>query len=377
VGRSRRRPRLGRQRGLSRLTRRIMALTLFVVAPAAVLAWYTWFRDVPGAEGGIASVEVLPWSIIARDQRNREIWTQPLFHEIAIDYYKPSLSDRHRYQICDLTGDGRKDLVFAVSYARDDPGVFDEILFFRWDGKPMASRLLTRPNLTDEINRPDHFFVSNVLAFHSAQGEPRILVEADHKYFYPSFAWLMDSHANLLREFTHDGHLVRAALWDADGDGQDEIVVGGCNNLYDRPILAVFEMDELGGSSPPKDYRHRVDTGTSPGHPLYYVLLSNLGEGIQLVPRASIGGLERDGEFLLISVKADGYGADYKCGTGFTDLHATMQEAIRGKYEQARLEDPTLWPVEQRVKYWNDNVDFWDGEKFVKEPTTVKTAGGD
>lgn len=73
---------------------------------------------------------------------------------------------------------------------------------------------------------------------------------------FPTQILVLDHKGSLLREYWNSGRIEDFIFYDLDEDGQKEIVLGGCNNEYDKGFVAVLEPDfNSGGSTQTGYYR--------------------------------------------------------------------------------------------------------------------------
>jgi hypothetical protein len=76
-----------------------------------------------------------------------------------------------------------------------------------------------------------------------------VLVMSSHHLYYPAQVALLSAEGKLLREYWHSGRFERVALTDLDGDGANEIYLGGVNNGHERGTLIVLDPERFGGAS--------------------------------------------------------------------------------------------------------------------------------
>jgi len=67
--------------------------------------------------------------------------------------------------------------------------------------------------------------------------------------YYPDQVVLLSTDGRVLREYWHSGVLTQIALADVDGDGKNEIVLGGVNNGYRAATLIVLDPGGFSGAS--------------------------------------------------------------------------------------------------------------------------------
>lgn len=72
-------------------------------------------------------------------------------------------------------------------------------------------------------------------------------------FIHPSTSFstliVVDSHGNRRGQYWHSGHLVAIKMFDADGDGQEDIVVGGVQHTVNQAVLLAFNPMHVGGST--------------------------------------------------------------------------------------------------------------------------------
>lgn len=85
----------------------------------------------------------------------------------------------------------------------------------------------------------------------SSESRPRTYVVFEQKPYWPGKVMEIDPlDGGTLQEYWHAGHFTADLLYDVDGDGSEEILLGGINNFYNRAFLAVLDPADLAGHSP-------------------------------------------------------------------------------------------------------------------------------
>lgn len=81
---------------------------------------------------------------------------------------------------------------------------------------------------------------------HWIEEGPYVLAVARQAIWYPAQVVLLNpTTGELISEYWHPGYFKAVALWDADGDGVDELLLGGTNNPghgYGHAALAVLDI---------------------------------------------------------------------------------------------------------------------------------------
>ena len=211
-----------------RRVRRVAAATALATAVPVAAAWLASDRRMPPASA---------WSegsaVIAEDARGREIWRRELGGTVRAT------------MIADLLDDTAPEVAAATSAADRTVG---EVKVLSATGDVVAST----PVLPDggwRVGRtvvPGPAIVEHLLVLHPAAGRPAAAAWLlRHPDAQPGMAaaWRpRDAHATTL--LLNSGHLTDALVLDADGDGDDELMVGGINNrlLYQR-VVAVVDLE--------------------------------------------------------------------------------------------------------------------------------------
>jgi len=104
-----------------------------------------------------------------------------------------------------------------------------------------------------------------------------ILVISDNRDMFPTQMAVLNSQGNLLREYWHSGRIGDASFCDLDLDGEEEILLAGCNNEYNKGCLIALEPDFTCGSSPQTGYYK--SPGLTQGVEKRYILLPSTDLG--------------------------------------------------------------------------------------------------
>jgi predicted Ser/Thr protein kinase len=309
------------------------------------------------------AVDVQDRSIAVKNQRGELLWSYELEGTIEKNRYVSSALN-HLYMFCDLTGDGRNDLVFATRYAAGESAA-NEILFFRHDGKLLRSVKAGREVMRGGEKFESNFDIADMLYLRSRDGAPRVLAVMRHIPFSASLVWLLNASGDRLREYVHEGHLAGARLWDVDKDGYEEVAVGGTSNIYNCPVLVVLDPDTFGGASP--SFRGEGSSGSA----LYYLRLPNLGDDLQKKPRLDAIPHQVYGDRLQVGVADEGNTLFFYFGPRFQSMEAAFDDMTRFKYKRRAEEDPTLPSVPDREKAYLEKIRFWTGKEWVGRPARV------
>ncbi len=364
-----------------RLGFKIAIIVFFVVIVAA--AYFAIKGMIPGQGPGRqpADFHIRGSKLVVVDEFGKELWTK--------DTGVVGLEDEARYRayfqtgrrdsdgnnlpwlvIKDLDGDGRNEVVFAVKRKSDGQGeglvfCYDSRGKQRWGfkgghavvygGKVLSSDYRIRGFAFRDINDDDR---------------EETFIIAYHYPWEPCQLAVLDFKVRLLGEFWNAGYLVDIAFLDVDGDGRAELVTAGVNNEYGGGCLAVFDPANIHGQAP-QGPKHTF-AGIPAGSEKYFIDFPR-SDVSEASGDAFVGGLLRlevnSDNILtiwdhvgLIYYMGPGLGCSYvDSGHGFKLKHAEL--LAKGKLTST-LDEAYYEKMRKSLRYWN-------GEKFVSEPTPV------
>ncbi len=281
----------------------------------------------------------------------------------------------------DVDGDGKGEVIAAFGLYSGSTlwPMRDAVVCYNSDGSNRwICRFSRRMTFGTELLSDDYRVRQILVINRDKVGATEILVLFGHDIYYPSGITKLDaSTARVIDEYWHSGNLAALEYLDIDGDDIAELVAVGENNAYDKASLAVFDPRALSGHSPaPPGYTpHRTTAGTEK----YYVLFPRCD--VQKVAShkrnvAEVAEVLHDGLLRVgVAEKVNNtwcpllyfFDASMRCvrvegEDTFINLHHRLE--AEGKLTR-KLDAQYYEELRQGVLYW-------DGDKFVKEPTMNK-----
>jgi hypothetical protein len=269
--------------------------------------------------------------------------------------------------IRDIDGDGRNEVLFAVQKKDDAYGegrlyCFDSAGKERWRfdaGSEMR--------FGGRIFSPDYRICG--LAPHDFRGDGRqeIVVISYHYPHWPCQLVVLDCRGRKTGEFWNSGYLNSLATQDIDGDGKEEMIVGGVNNEWGGCVI-VFDPDRISGCSP-QTGEFRSDT-LPPGSEKYYVrfprsdvslALGDIIEGLHhigITGNRHIAAYNDHGIIYELDFSLRGLSVDF--GHGYMIKHNELRAA--GKIQSSYTDPAYKESFRKGIRYWN-------GTEWVAEPT--------
>jgi tRNA A-37 threonylcarbamoyl transferase component Bud32 len=252
-----------------------LGMILMVGLPALLLFAVLSIRFFagPGSRNPV-DYEVVGNRLTLLDEGGKPIWS--VEYPYSIEYFK-TLSFGERKQllrVVDLDGDGRNEVLFGMHQAAED-GRRTHLICYGPDGaerwRVKAGRELSFGSGAGETRGLFWVRFVDVHDF-DHDGRMEIVLVSTQKLFYPCQILLLDPDGERLGEFWNSGYVYCSAYADVDGDGVDELLLGGTNNEYRRSCLAVLDVSLMSGASPQLLDRYRAPE-LGPGTEMQYILL--------------------------------------------------------------------------------------------------------
>jgi hypothetical protein len=180
----------------------------------------------------------------------------------------------------------------------------------------------------------------------------------------------------LIGEYWHPGKITAMSVFDADDDGVDELVCAGEHNGYDLASLAILDSRNFSGHTPaPPAY---TPAGIPHGNEKYYLLFPRTDlKSVATQKRARTRSVRKLAGVVDAHVHEEvGFQEPFvvyhfnnamEClSADGSDPFVTLHRKLEREGKLTRGLDTAYW---EELK---QGVQYWDGEKFVSEPTMNK-----
>ncbi|MBI5475554.1 MAG: VCBS repeat-containing protein [Ignavibacteriales bacterium] len=210
-------------------------------------------------------------------------------------------------------------------------------------------------------------------------GKKEIIAIALNKTSYPSAIITLDTETGTEKEiYWNSGFILKIDHKDIDNDGFEELFFGGVNNGHNLAALLILDPRYMNGHSPaPIDY---TPAETSKGKEKYYILFPCLDIGKfahQMRNQISEIDFPQNGEMRIgngaVISSNEVLGVIHKFDFRMNCIHVSGGDLFE-KYHQ-KLEAEGKLKTKIDTQYYENlrkGVQYWDGEKFVKEYTMSK-----
>jgi len=226
-----------------------------------------------------------------------------------------------------------------------------------------------------ENDYEDAFNITQLRVVKNRRGERFVAVSAHHYSFFPSFAAVYNMDGALVGQYWSAGAISDIAVYDFDGDGDDEIIAGGFRNEDGRAFLAVLEIDNMWGLSPQDSSGHYSSRELPPGTERYYLRLPASPFSVKNPWRDFTQDIVCLQDYLALSLcnaaiaDAEGIPKNWGLVTYHYDYRLQMKEWHIADLAAERIVKRLgrqMTPAEIAAL---DRTDYWDGEKWVQTPT--------
>jgi hypothetical protein len=156
--------------------------------------------------------------------------------------------------IKDVDRDGRKEVLFAqtpvdLNYAPSRLFCLSSKGEIKWIFVPGRAMFFGEKQYSSKYS----IYGFKVIDFNKDRPS-EILVISDNRDMFPTQMTVLDGQGNSLREYWNSGRIEDISFCDLDLDGEEEILLAGCNNEYNSGCLIVLESDFASGGSPQTGY---------------------------------------------------------------------------------------------------------------------------
>jgi hypothetical protein len=313
------------------------------------------------------------------------LWRKNIYGipNIQIDSLLEWKYDHKRFlSLLDLDSDGKNEVLVSGQSSLHGKLNQDSLYCFNSDGSLRWIAGVESPKYNYAPNwKRTKWNVKDFFTAKTKNGNKLFVVACDESYGGALVSSLNPKTGQILSTIYHSGWISTEIHFDIDGDGDDEIILGGSSS-YDKPFLMVLKSSEnLQGVLP--DY-FNTQKNYIKGNAEYYILfsVSNLGKKVSVSESYNICELKKFRENGIMALTHEAITPDIKYQG--LELQYTFNNKLKIQYVASGADfskayreflkkhifkkplDSTYW------KAMKDSVLYWDGDKFVHYPTQNK-----
>lgn len=193
--------------------------------------------------------------VFIKNQDGENIWSyEDSDNKISSkDLYKSSCID-----FLDIDKDGANEVI-ARKYDSSEDRYY--LTLFDNDKTVLWQTHITNQQMFNGLSLESDFCPLDIKFAHLRDKSCSIVTHWQHRGRFLSLISSHNSKGELLGKYIHVGHLSRLKIHDLDGDGNEEILFSGTNNLLNgEGVLGVLDLNGFKGVSPPyqvePEYNH-------------------------------------------------------------------------------------------------------------------------
>jgi hypothetical protein len=352
-----------------------MGVGAILILVLSVVAGYSFFKiPVPPA-----NFKIVDNTLSILDSDGNELWSynsgkhhlerESAYRRLFIKgNMHPLEEDLPWLKMIDLDGDGEVEVLYCVvNKSMTD----SELVVFNADGNIRFRYNDWKAVRTDDEEFSADYKIKGVdCCDFDNDGNMEILLIALHQSYYPCQVLVFNHKGRKLGEYWHSGFLTSCRFVDLNGDGIEEIILGGTNNEFTEACLVVLDPFNIKGCSPQQSGRYRFH-GFPRGTELYYVRF----------PRTDIdlaeGALEAADRLLIqknnrIQVRMQKSSLYYELDFQLKCLPIGTTNDFSKKHIKLKSEGRISSNVDQMyLKEIREKIVYYDGEAWSSTPTPV------
>jgi hypothetical protein len=320
--------------------------------------------------------------LVAYNKSGGEVWRKHIgvgydWNELKTSYRDMYDSPEEIANAIDIDGDGNREVVslYAVEGSQRES---NSIVCFNSDGSQRWRYEFHRNMVFGKESFTDDYVIRTfkIVDFrHNKKLE--IVALADHRTYYPSAIVLIDAGTGaLISEFWHSGLYMRLLTRDMERDGYERIIAIAQNNGFNVSSVTVLDPRTMSGHAPaPPDY---TPQGIPEGTEEFYMT----------IPRSDLKNLAAQKRNVINKSFLNSEGLELVVSEVVNDVEYPLYFHFDSMFKCARVENSDVFVVfhqrmeaegkltqkltEQYYENLRQDVQYWDGEKFVRKPVQNK-----
>jgi hypothetical protein len=345
-------------------------ITIVAIAVSLlILFWFIASYLIPHMDKNPISYQYSNHKLIAQNKYGIKIWESILMDEINdFELTKSGYKD-HRVVLTNReTGSSKNDIVFLN---RSDSNLTTNRSIFCYSADDRLVWEYTVPRRTIIYN--DSVYNDNLIL----KGI-QLMIRKNTKYivyygwfsdWFPSTIGMVDLKGNFISEFWNSGFLNTVRIIDINNNGINEVYAGGCNNLVNIncAALTVFDPDLISGASP---FTDPLGNGKQGLEKYYLIFPKTVIWKYWKRPRNNVDQIIKNNNNQLTVIVGEDETGDAGIFYNF-DVDMNLISAGPSDIFYVKLKDlvrENKITQDEADKYpaiLKENVQWWDGEKFV------------
>jgi hypothetical protein len=349
----------------------------FAVITALAIAFIVGQVKIPMKNNNPFSVKINNNILEIYNNLGDILWTKPAMgiHVREIDALVTwPYEDQKCIGLLDIDSNGKNEVLIAGN--ENETGFFshDSLYCFNYDG---SLRWVISGGIGEGTNVPKwkvmKSWIRDFFTIKVGKVNKLFMISNDRMYGGAVLSELNPKNGEILSSIFHAGWFSAQIHLDLNGDGKEEIILGGTSSDYDRPFLLVLNYGTAAGVIP-RNVTHFEDNKIKT-NPLYYMLfpISELGKReSKSTNNDVIALLKAKNDEILVSICDVKLGENKYVSLVYTlDIDMKIQSIMADNgYEKLYADQLKTGIIRQHLdaaffKALTDSIKYWDGDRFV------------
>lgn len=197
-----------------------------------LLAVGTYFNPTPSEPFIARSIHDYEFAVY--DEEDNLLWSKTF----QTSFNAMSWGEGFPWVLKDIDEDGSVEVLFAHNSTAPQPGPDDGLYCYSAAGNLLWRFTPGRSISIDGFDYDDAFKVRDFATGTDGRGKTFVVVAGTHRPYAPTQITILAAESNPIGEYWNYGYVLDLLTADFDGDGVDEIVLGGVNNAISDPVTA-------------------------------------------------------------------------------------------------------------------------------------------
>ncbi len=332
---------------------------------------------IPGLDHNPVYVRFQNNRYVAFNKYGKDVWKSELLNTDEI----PTTSNRQRIVLADLDNDGKNEILLIRLDNKNS--LMNKCIFCYYPDNTLKWKTVITPkdSLYGKDICYDGVYLRNIIVIenkHTKQKE--IIVDYVICDLFPYFVTKLDNNGKEISTFYNPGNTDFVNMVDINGEGREELIIGGVNNDFNKSgCLIVLDPEFIEGKAP----GYRFPRGFNNGLMKYYILFpktlltrfsAKQCSGIHSVLKYNnriTADLYETADFVNENSE---YRTIFNFDQKFNFLHLQTSLEFDARYKEL-IEQGKIQPIQDWIAYEDSlrkEIKFWDGDKFVNYPTINK-----
>ena len=316
--------------------------------------------------------------LIAYNKEGQELWRKHIDREYGINY-NTWIKPEYTITTIDVDKDGSNE-VLSIRGWLSNKQYRNVVLCFNSDGSERWRYELHRNVTIGGVQYfDDWWFYLMAVGDYDGDGKLEVIAAACDATWFPNvLVRLNASDGSFVSEYWHNGMLHEFQHRDIDGDGVEELFFAGQNNRLQGACVVVLDPRHIEGNAPaPQAF---MPQGIPPAQEEYYLLLpptdlkpywSDITNEVMGLIMEANGRLEVVVQEILVTGGTPTFYAYFD--STMECVHARAADGFAAVHTRFEAEGKVTKKLDKDYfDEWKRNISYWDGEKFVNQPTMNK-----